>query len=474
MENEIIVPKLDMNLGTLEDLRREREIIEGLGKVRATPAARRLAKQHHIMLENILGTGPAGRVQVEDVESLLAQKQAQEQAQRREPEPVIIGTELDEISGNPENALVNRKPKGSLSQRVPALAKIKSMVDDMDLTPRLDTRGPDGRVVPGELGSIKRFQEKKDDFSSDYGEYVKVLPKRMEEIPEMPEVLEIPEVQEELPKIILNPELDFVPFVDECDEPTRAETKEEAKEETKEEAIEEAKEEITEDLKTRLTEKRKIISDRMVKSSVENVVITLTTEIDMTEIKELRKKITKKIEDQIQYRCTYTDFLLMAVSKALMKHPEINSSLIDNEIINHPYVHMGIAVAQEEGLIVPVIKNAHELSFVEMVKNRAETLRSVKNKFVVSQDLKDSTFTISNLGMYGILEFTAIINQPNSAILCIGEVVHRMRLHQGEAMMRSVMKISLNLDHRVADGLKGAKFLKDVKSDMENPSLLLF
>jgi len=504
MATEIILPKLGLEATeekmpdglkpeSMEALRLKRETEEGLEKVRATPSARRLAKQHHIIIENIVGTGPKGRIQIEDVKSVLAAQPLPIGS----PEPVVIYTELEEIPGNPENYLGGRKPKESFAQRVPAIAKIMSMVEDLDLKPRLDNRGPDGRVVPGELGSIKRFKENEDNFTGDYGEYVKVLPKRVET------VSEVMNIEPTSPEIIPNPALDFVPFVEEIKEDlegtiTKAEEKTKEKAEEKEvekvEEIKENNEKIKAEIlvkpvvvsslenieknetmdKTRLSGKRKIIAQRMVKSHLENAVMTLTTEIDMTEVKDLRKKIMKKIEDQIKDRCTFTDFLLMAVSRSLIKHPEINSSLINGEIIKHSYVHMGLAVGMDDGLIVPVIKNTHAMNFVEIVKNRAETLKSVINNYFIEEDLKGSTFTVSNLGMVGILEFTAIIHEPNSAILSVGEVVSRMRLYQGEPMMRSVMKISLNLDNRVADGLNGARFLQDVKSDMENPSLLLF
>ncbi|MGV8905118.1 MAG: 2-oxo acid dehydrogenase subunit E2 [Acetobacterium sp.] len=456
-----------LEIASLEDLRLKREGDQGLGKVRATPAARRLAKQHHLILENIVGTGPKGRIQSEDVESQLKAPPKQQKS----AESVMISTEMEEIPGNPENYLGGRKPKESLAKRVPGLAKIMSMVDDLDLMPRLDTRGPDGRVVPAELGSIKRFKEDEDTFTGDYGEYVRVLPKRMEE-----KVSESP-WEREIPEMIPDAALDFVNVTEEAQDVKAADNNDSKENEiTANEGVENTTEKAADSRtikKIRRSGNRKITAQPMKTSNLEKTVITLTLEIDMTEVKALRKKLAKKVEDQSQCRCTFTDFLLMAVSRSLSKHPEINSSLINGEIIKHAYVNMGLAVGMDDDMIVPVIKNTQAMTFVEMVKNRRETLKSVKNKYFTEEDLKGSTFTVTNLGMVGILEFTAIINQPNSAILSVGEVVHRMRLYQGEPMMRSVMKISLNLDHRVADGIKGAKFLQDVKSDMENPSLLL-
>ena len=187
-----------------------------------------------------------------------------------------------------------------------------------------------------------------------------------------------------------------------------------------------------------------------------------------------KSKIAKKIEEQARYRCTYTDFLLLATARALVKHPLLNSSRKDDALMAQTQVNLGLTVESEQGLIVPVIPNAQVMSFVEIVKSRGDLLKAVKNKHLPPDQLSGSTFTITNLGMYGIRDFTAIINQNNSAILSVGEVVQRIRIHQGEPVVRSVMKISLNLDQRVANGVDGAKFLQEIKADMENPPLLLF
>ncbi len=148
--------------------------------------------------------------------------------------------------------------------------------------------------------------------------------------------------------------------------------------------------------------KRKIIADRMVKSKHNNAVITLTAEIDMTEASGLQNKIGALIQDQTNFSCTLTDFLLMATSRALMKHLVINASMEGDNILVHNYVNIGLAVGSGNGLIVPVLYNTHKMNFVEMVKNRGELMKTVKNKTLTPDDLKGSTFTIINLGMYGI------------------------------------------------------------------------
>ena len=406
-----------------------------LGKVRATPAARRLAREHDIDIQTLLGSGQKGRIQLEDVSRMVIIRPGP--SDYRSKEPAVIGTVLDEIAGNSEN--VYSDPSG---EATPETGKIELR--------KSEARKPKTTKSWGRKSEPKEHEIKKTEVPRNANRNSK---------------------QETLP----NPELDFVPFVEGEVEPLRDEiiVKAVPMSELENTTFEKN---TSDNEKNNMTipENRQNSAEQLVKVSLETAVITLTTEIDMTEVKDLRKKIAKKIELQSHYRCTYTDFLLMATARALMKHPLINSTFEDHAIIPHAYVHLGLAVDGEDGIIVPVIRNAQEMTFIEMVKSRGETLKSVKHQYLTQEDLKGSTFSISNLGMHGILEFTAIINHPNSAILSVGEVVQRLRVHQGEPMVRSVMKITLNLDHRVADGMEGAKFLKNIKADMENPSLLLF
>lgn len=473
-------------------------------KVRATPAARRIAREYKMDIQKMIGSGPNGRIEADDVKKMVVIIPGKSSYKSREP--VVIGTALDVIIGNQEN--VFKKPQKI--EKIPGNYR-------MDSAQKLNTG-----VEPTKTEATPRKKIK------DMNQKIEKMPN-----PKLDFVPFVEEVLEPIDEVVMkkNSEMDFVPFVDsmalplreaiivkpmpinplkrkktenqkqenlnvenkaienvelERVEPERVEPKniKVASSETtvKESNIDETEvpatpsETIEKKVENKMTftGKRKMIADCMVKSNLETAVITLTTEIDMSEVKELRKKITKKIEEQAKYRCAYTDFLLMAAARALMKHPIINSCLEEQEIIENSFVHIGLAVDMDDGLILPVIKNAQELNFVEMVNCRGEMLKSTKNKHFCQDDLNGSTFTIINLGMYGILEFTAIINQPNSAILSVGEVVQRIRVHQGEAVVRSVMKVSLNLDHRVADGMAGAKFLQDIKADMENPSLLLF
>lgn len=498
--------------------------------IRATPSARRLAAEHKIDLANVTGSGPKGRIQVEDIEELLEvskkveKTEVPQQKVFTEPEEEKIGEagipeETNQVVDEAESTVAEETEEvfsaepnpgmtgaldmtledlvagmGSLeaelgseaheedvlegaakkvetgAEEVPRtftvspLAEKIAAVENIDIHSIPGGSGPEGRIMKEDV--LKAMAEGSSRHESVIEE-VEVQEKAPEEtttqepIPAEPEPQ--PEKQEEQPEPDNGDEEESIVIT--ASEPTTP-----VAEEAKEAAD---KPPVNGRLET-MPAKRRIIADRMVKSNLENAVITLTTEVDMTEVKDLRKKISKKVEKETGYRCTYTDFLLVSVSRALMEHPYINSSLCEDGVVLHDFVNLGMAVGMDDGLIVPVIRDAHAASFSEMVEKRSELLKLVKAKKLTGDHFKDSTFTVTNLGMYGILEFTAIINQPNSAILSVGEVVDRVRIFKGEPTPRSIMKISLNLDHRVADGMAGAKFLQTVKSYMENPALLLF
>ena len=223
-----------------------------------------------------------------------------------------------------------------------------------------------------------------------------------------------------------------------------------------------------------MTQMRKIISKRMSESFFGAPTFIQTWEIDMTELLALRKKLIDPIMDKTGKKVTVTDLISMAVIKTLPKHKYINSSLNKDatEITFHNYVNLGIAVGLDEGLLVPVVKGADKMSLTEFVVAMKDLTERTFSKKLLPDEQAGSTFTISNLGMYGVDEFTAIINQPNSAILSVSSTQQRAVPRDGEIVIRPIMKISLTADHRVVDGLTGAKFMTDLKAAMENPLTL--
>ncbi len=219
---------------------------------------------------------------------------------------------------------------------------------------------------------------------------------------------------------------------------------------------------------------RKVIGDRMQESFFTAPHATLTIEIDMTKAIEMRKSLVDVYKDSIGEKPSFNDMVILAVSKALRTHPGINSTLTDEGILQHGNINIGFAAATAEGmLVVPVIRNADRKDFRNLVVEAKDLgRRAVKGK-ILPDEMQGSTFTISNLGMFGITEFTAIINRPNAAILSVGAIIERCVPVNGEIAIRSMMNATINFDHRIVDGAPAAKFLQTLKQNLENPYLML-
>lgn len=223
-----------------------------------------------------------------------------------------------------------------------------------------------------------------------------------------------------------------------------------------------------------MTQMRKIISKRMSESYFGAPTFIQTWEIDMTELLALRKRLIDPIMEKTGKRVTVTDLISMAVIKTLPKHKYINSSMNKEatEITFHNYVNLGMAVGLDEGLMVPVVKGADKMTLTEFVVAMKDLTDRTLSKKLLPDEQAGSTFTISNLGMYGVDEFTAIINQPNAAILSVASTQQRAVPKDGEIVIRPIMKISLTSDHRIIDGLTAAKFMTDLKAALEDPLTL--
>ena len=220
---------------------------------------------------------------------------------------------------------------------------------------------------------------------------------------------------------------------------------------------------------------RKVISKRMSESYFSAPTFVVNVEVDMTELLALRKKVVDAIIEETGKKATVTDFISLAVIKSLMKHPYVNASLSsdEKEMYLHHYVNLSIAVGMDSGLVVPVIKGADKMSLKELVVASKEITTKALNGKLKPDEMADSTFTISNLGMYGVKSFVPIINQPNTAILGVSATVPKPVVYNGEVTVRPIMTLTLTADHRVVDGLEGANFMKTLKEAIENPLSLL-
>ena len=218
-----------------------------------------------------------------------------------------------------------------------------------------------------------------------------------------------------------------------------------------------------------LTQMRKTIARRLGESMFTAPHFYLTMEICMDKLIETRKQLKKLSEDSI----SFNDFIIKACAKALQKNPGINASWLGDRIRYYKYVNIGVAVAMEEGLVVPVVRNADAKS-LSQISNEVKTLaEAARERKLQPQDMTGNTFTISNLGMFGIEEFTAIINPPDACILAVGGISKRLVLENEQVKETNLMKVTLSCDHRVVDGAIGAKFLQTLKATLEEPLRLI-
>jgi len=195
--------------------------------------------------------------------------------------------------------------------------------------------------------------------------------------------------------------------------------------------------------------------------------------IEADRILEVRERLLPVIEKMTGVRLTITDILMKITAKAISHHPVINTRWTPEGILWLENIHMGLAMALPEGLIVPVIWDIGEKNLSEIARTRAELVARGKKGKLTPDDMKGSTFTFSTLGMYGIEEFCPIINQPESAVLGVGAILDKPVVKNKEVVIRPMMKVTLSYDHRVIDGAKAAEFMKTLKDLMEDPLLIL-
>lgn len=223
----------------------------------------------------------------------------------------------------------------------------------------------------------------------------------------------------------------------------------------------------------KLSGMRRVIGERMQQSVNTAPHVTLTSEIDMSKVKELRAQLLPIIEKQTGYRLSFTEVIVKAVGAVLSRHASVNASFINDEIVYNEEVNIGLAVAVDDGLLVPVLKNVNIKGLATITTEAKEIGLQARNSTLQPQQMKGSTFTISNLGMYAIDAFTPIINLPETAILGVGRIQDKPVVINQTIEIRPMMTVSLSFDHRVIDGAPAAAFLTELKHVLENPFELL-
>lgn len=226
-----------------------------------------------------------------------------------------------------------------------------------------------------------------------------------------------------------------------------------------------------EPVQVKLSDMRKTIARRMQQSWQAAPHIVLSISLDMSAFEAGRAEYNKQ-QANVSHKASVTSLLIKAVAQVLPEHPYLNASFKENTITMLKDINIGMAVALDDGLIVPVIKRADKIGLKEITKRSKELSERAKSGYLAPDDVMDGTFTISNLGMFGVEQFSAIINPPESAILAVGSMQQEVRVVDGMLAIRPVMRMSLSVDHRVADGAAGGKFLAALKKVIEEPESL--
>ncbi|HAJ95540.1 MAG TPA: hypothetical protein DCP02_04820, partial [Actinobacteria bacterium] len=225
--------------------------------------------------------------------------------------------------------------------------------------------------------------------------------------------------------------------------------------------------------RTELVGMRKVIAQRMSLSKSTIPHIVLNAKADATNLIELREQLKEGVLKKHGVKITFTDLILRAAAIALRENIEVNSSLQGNDYIIYENVNVGMAVSVEDGLIVPTIFSCDRLEIIDIAKKRIELIEKAKTNKLTLEEIQGGTFTVTNLGMFGIRNFSAIINPPQAAILAVGEIYLEPAAVDGKVEIRSFMDISIACDHRIIDGAKGAKFLQNIVELVENPAMLV-
>ncbi|NQU13809.1 MAG: 2-oxo acid dehydrogenase subunit E2 [Desulfobacteraceae bacterium] len=218
-----------------------------------------------------------------------------------------------------------------------------------------------------------------------------------------------------------------------------------------------------------LTRMREIIGQRLTASSRDVPHVYFACEVDGTQMIQLRKTVINTIESTTGVRLSFSDIIIRAVATTIEKYPLFNAVIEDREIKIQKEINIGLAMALEEGLIVPVIRNVNKKTLGQIATDRNELMQKARTKKLTLDDLEGGTFTVSNLGQFNIDFFTSIINPPETGILSVAKIKDRPVVFEGEVAIRPILYLGLSADHRVVDGAMAAAFIQDLQQALENP-----
>jgi pyruvate dehydrogenase E2 component (dihydrolipoamide acetyltransferase) len=228
-----------------------------------------------------------------------------------------------------------------------------------------------------------------------------------------------------------------------------------------------------EDRLVKFTGMRRIIAQKMLQSKTEAAQAYMANNCDASAIQDFRKQLLAYSEKKHGVRVTITDIMMKVTAAAIQAHPVINTRFTEEGDLWLKDIHMGMAMALKDGLIVPVIWNINKKSIIEIAKDRVELIDKGRNGKLTPDDMKGSTFTLSAMGMFGLEEFYAIINQPENAILAVGAIIDKPWVVDGQIVVRPIMNVGLTYDHRTIDGAEAGRFMQTLKMFIENPMMCL-
>lgn len=217
----------------------------------------------------------------------------------------------------------------------------------------------------------------------------------------------------------------------------------------------------------------RIMAERTTQSWTTVPHFFVTREIDATVLNEYRNRIVHEIEHEHSIRVTHTDLLVALVARVLLKHPRLNASWSSEGILLHDHVHIGVAIAVSDGVVAAVVRNAHTEALSQIAIQRRDVAERARAGKLRPVDISDATFTISNLGMFKVDQFSAVITPPQAAILAVGGIADRVVALEGKPVVRPMMTLTVSCDHRVADGARAAMFMADLAEAAQNPANVL-
>jgi pyruvate dehydrogenase E2 component (dihydrolipoamide acetyltransferase) len=217
----------------------------------------------------------------------------------------------------------------------------------------------------------------------------------------------------------------------------------------------------------------RIMAERTTQSWTTVPHFFVTRDVDATALNHYREQIVDEIESTKKIRVTHTDLLVAMVSRVLLKHPRLNASWKAEGIVLHDHVNMGVAIAVNDGVVAAVIHNANTASLPEIAIQRRDVAERARAGKLRPADIADATFTISNLGMHGVDQFSAIITPPQAAILAVGRIADKVVAIEGKPTVRPMMTLTVSCDHRIADGARAAMFLSDLAQALSDPAKIL-